>query len=87
MLVFELVALVPSFTVMLILGMTAAIGRHAPNLAGGCWNRPYIGWGDPIEGQAPIGPTKSPCRRRGLLLGVLSDWFQLGPADDLGEFF
>ena len=41
-------------------GKTTAIGRHAPNLAGGRWNRPGIGWGSPVEGQAPIGPTKSP---------------------------
>ena len=40
-------------------GKTTAIGRHAPNLAGGRWNRPGIGWGAPVEGQAPIGPTKS----------------------------
>ena len=41
-------------------GKTTAVGRHAPNLAGGRWNRSGIGWGDPVEGQAPIGPTKSP---------------------------
>ena len=41
-------------------GKTTAIGRYTPNLAGGRWNRPGIGWGDPVEGQAPIGPTKSP---------------------------
>ena len=41
-------------------GKSTAIGRHAPNLAGGRWNRPGIGWGSPVKGQAPIGPTKSP---------------------------
>jgi hypothetical protein len=38
-------------------GKSTAIGRHAPNLAGGCWNRAGIGWGSHVEGQAPIGPT------------------------------
>jgi hypothetical protein len=47
-------------------GKAAAIGRQAPNFAGGCWNRPSIGWGGPVEGQAPIGPTQAPSRRRGL---------------------
>ena len=41
-------------------GRWLPIGRHAPNLTGGRWNRPGIGWGRPVEGQAPIGPTKSP---------------------------
>jgi hypothetical protein len=36
------------------------VGHHAPDVAGGRWNRPGIGWGDPVEGQAPIGATKSP---------------------------
>ena len=44
--------------------MTAA-GLHPADLAGGRWNRPGIGWGAPVEGQAPIGPTKSPPRVEG----------------------
>ncbi len=36
------------------------VGHLAPDVAGGRWNRPGIGWGDPVEGQAPIGTTKSP---------------------------
>ncbi len=46
-------------------GKTTAAGLHAPYLAGGRWNRPGIGWGDPVEGQAPIGSTKSPPGVRG----------------------
>ena len=60
MLVLELVALVPSFTVVLTVGRRLPSVAMHPNLAGGGWNGPGIGWGDPVEGQAPIGPTKSP---------------------------
>ena len=39
-------------------GKTTAIGRHAPQLGRRGLNCPRIGWGSPVEGQAPIGPTK-----------------------------
>ena len=81
LLVFELVALVTRFTVVLTVGRRLPSVAHAPNLAGGRWHRPGIGWGSPVEGQAPMGPIKPPPRRRRLLLGVLSDLFQLGQED------